>query len=65
MMYKLVRNAREATAHIVEVPTEQNIFSYDMRDPNYEKLAKIFLRALNNGGGFDGWTPEFLLCQAC
>lgn len=62
MVYKLVKNNEARVADIVEVPTGQVIHSYEMRD-GYEKLAKIYLRALNSGGGFDGWTPEFLLCR--
>jgi len=62
MMYKLVKNNEARVADIVEVPTGQVIHSYEMKD-GYEKDAKIYLRGLNSGGGFDGWTPEFLLCR--
>lgn len=61
-MYKLVKNTETMVADIVEVPTGQVIQSYKM-EHGYEQQAKIFMRALNSGGGFDGWTPEFLLCR--
>lgn len=62
MMYKLVKNTETLIADIVEVPTGNVIHSYKMED-GYEKQAKIFLRGLNSGGGFDGWTPDFLLTK--
>jgi hypothetical protein len=63
MMYKLVKDAKNQVASIVETTTDQVIHSYSMQDPGYEQSAKIYLRSLNSGGGFDGWTPEFLLCR--
>lgn len=41
---------------VFEVPTDQvvKIFSDN-------KEARKFLRHLNLGGGFDGWTPTFFL----
>jgi hypothetical protein len=62
-MYKLVKNKTANTASVVETTTDQVVHTYSMSDPDYEKSAKILLRGLNMGGGFDGWTPEFLLCR--
>jgi hypothetical protein len=41
---------------IIESQTEQVIRSFNTRDK-----AKKFLRHLNLGGAFDGWTPTFFL----
>lgn len=41
---------------VYEVPTEQVIKRFN--DP---KEAKKFMRHLNLGGGFDGWTPTFFM----
>ena len=62
MMYKLVKHTEALVADIVEVPTGNVIHSYKMED-GYEKHAKIFLKHLNSGGAFDGWSPEFLLAR--
>ena len=41
---------------VYEVPTDQVIKRF--QDP---KEAKKFMRHLNFGGGFDGWSPTFFL----
>lgn len=41
---------------VLETKTEQIIQTFMQRDE-----AKGFLRHLNLGGGFDGFTPNFLL----
>jgi hypothetical protein len=52
--YKLVDNNN--VFDIFETQTEQIIKSFD---DNTE--ARKFLRHLNLGGGFDGWTPSFFM----
>lgn len=53
MNYKLkVENG----VSVIETTTNQIIRSFD----NIESARK-FLRQLNLGGGFDGWTPSFFL----
>jgi hypothetical protein len=52
--YKIVNN--DTMFDIFETQTEQNIKSFD---DNTE--ARKFLRHLNLGGGFDGWSPNFFL----
>ena len=41
---------------VLETATQYVIGSF-----NTQKEAKEFLRHLNLGGGFDGWTPSFVL----
>jgi hypothetical protein len=41
---------------IIEAQTDQIIKMF-----NTKEKAKKYLRHLNLGGGFDGWTPSFLL----
>lgn len=41
---------------VVETTTSQVIQTF-----LDQKEAKAFLRHLNFGGGFDGWTPSFML----
>lgn len=41
---------------VVEKATGQTIKRFDSKAE-----AKKFLRHMNFGGGFDGWTPEFFL----
>jgi hypothetical protein len=53
MKYKIVKNNRRFT--IVEIATTQTIDSFST-----EKEAKKFMRHLNSGGGFDGWSPTFI-----
>lgn len=53
MNYKLkVENG----VSVIETSTDQIIRSFDNLDS-----ARKFLRQLNLGGGFDGWTPSFFL----
>ena len=49
---------RVVTDHyiVIEKSTNQVIRSFDNKAD-----AKKFLRHMNFGGGFDGWTPEFFL----
>ena len=42
--------------YIKEVNTDQVVMVLDSRDAAYKKAAN-----LNLGGGFDGFTPKFLL----
>jgi len=53
-MTEMVGN--EGVYSIYEVPTEQVIKTF-----NDKKEARDFLRHLNLGGGFDGWTPTFFM----
>lgn len=41
---------------VIETSTNQTIRHFKGLEP-----ARKFLRHLNLGGGFDGWTPTFLL----
>jgi len=50
MNYKLVQTS------VVETKTEQVIKTFNDRNE-----AKKFMRHLNLGGGFDSWTPSFIL----
>lgn len=43
---------------VYEVATEQVIKTFDSLDK-----ARKFMRKLNLGGGFDGWTPSFVLSE--
>lgn len=52
--YKIIED--NGSFNIWENPTEQVIRSFK---DNAE--ARKFLRHLNLGGGFDGWTPSFFL----
>jgi diaminopimelate decarboxylase len=55
MNYKVKANESK-TFDVVETATTQVIKSFtDQKD------AKLLLRHLNFGGGFDGWTPSFML----
>jgi len=51
--YKIIEN--NGVFCVWEIPTEQTIKTFMDR-----KEAKKFLRHLNLGGGFSGWTPTFL-----
>ena len=53
MNYKL---KIENDVSVIETSTDQIIRSFDNLDS-----ARKFLRQLNLGGGFDGWTPSFFL----
>ena len=54
MNYKIINEANKFV--VFEVQTEQPIKAFDKKSD-----AKQFLKHLNFGGGFDGWTPSFFL----
>lgn len=54
MNYQVVNDA--GLFHVVEVETEQVI-----KDFVFLNEARAFAKKLNNGLGFDGWTPNFFL----
>ena len=54
MNYKIVNENN--TYNVFETATEQVIRSFFTVDE-----AKKFLRHLNLGGGFDGWSPSFFM----
>lgn len=54
MNYKIVEVGGKYS--VFEVQTDQIIRTY-----NSITKAKILLRHLNFGGGFDSWTPNFFL----
>lgn len=54
MNYKIVED--NGSYSVFEVQTEQVIRTYDSITK-----AKMLLRHLNLGGGFDSWTPNFFL----
>ena len=55
MNYKI--NATPTNSfEVVETSTEQVVKTFIT-----SKDAKKFMRSLNLGGGFDGWTPTFFL----
>jgi hypothetical protein len=53
MNYRVVEGANYT---VIETATEQIIRTF-----NTLKEAKSFMRFLNLGGSFDGWTPQFML----
>lgn len=56
MAFNYFMTEKNGIFSINENATDQVIKTFtDMKD------AKSFLRHLNLGGGFDGWTPTFLL----
>ena len=57
MNYNLVEGkADKNTYEVIETTTDQVIKSFP-GDKFIE--ARAFMRHLNLGGGFDGWTPSF------
>ena len=54
MNYKIVNENN--TYNVFETATEQVIRSFSVLDE-----AKKFMRSLNLGNAFDGWTPSFFL----
>lgn len=54
LVYKIIED--KGTYNIFETTTEQVIKTFT---DNAE--ARKFLRHLNLGGGFEGWTPTFFL----
>lgn len=58
MNYKLKEGKNKAMYDVVETATDQVIKSF----PGDQFLkARMFMRHLNLGGGFDSWTPSFFL----
>lgn len=55
MNYKLKSSLYVDLFDIIETNTNQVVFTSNQKD------AKMFMRHLNLGGGFDGWTPSFVL----
>ena len=51
--YKIVE--QKNTYNIYEIATEQTVKTFT----NYSEARK-FLRHLNLGGGFNGWSPSFI-----
>jgi len=58
MVYNLVEGEDKSKYDVLEETTGQVIKSF-AADRFAE--ARAFMRHLNLGGGFDGWTPSFLL----
>lgn len=58
MNYNLVEGQDKSMYDVLEETTSQVIKSFP-GDKFSE--ARAFMRHLNLGGGFDGWTPSFLL----
>jgi hypothetical protein len=55
--YKLIENPTDKSKYaILETSTEQIVKIFDGKDFSD---ARKFLRHLNLGGGFDGWSPSF------
>jgi hypothetical protein len=54
MNYKIIEKAGKFS--VMEKPTEQSVGKFENREE-----AREFLRHLNFGGGFDGWTPTFMM----
>ena len=58
MNYNLVEGKDEKVYDVMETTTDQVIKSF----PGDKFLeARSFMRHLNLGGSFDGWTPSFFL----
>lgn len=56
MNYKLIEGENKKTFYVKETTTDLVIESFS----NFTE-AKKFMRHLNLGGGFDGFTPEFMV----
>jgi hypothetical protein len=54
MNYRI--NSKKNIFEVYETATEQVIKSF-----SDAKEAKKFMKSLNLGSGFDGWTPSFVL----
>lgn len=54
MNYKIMNDT--GVFKVVETATAQTIRSFTQHSE-----AKKFLRHLNLGGGFDGWSPSFMI----
>jgi len=58
MNYKINEDKNKSKFVVFETKTEQPIFEIaDFSE------AKKLMKHLNLGGGFDGWTPSFLLAD--
>jgi len=55
MNYKIITN-QSSLFDVIETGTQQTICTFDLY-----KEAKDYMRFLNLGGAFDGYTPSFLL----
>ena len=58
MNYNLVEGKNKSEYDVLETTTDQVIKSFS-GDKFLE--ARTFMRHLNLGGSFDGWTPTFIL----
>jgi hypothetical protein len=58
MVYNLVEGKDKSMYDVLEETTGQVIKSF--AGDRFSE-ARAFMRHLNLGGGFDGWTPSFLL----
>jgi len=58
MTYNLVEGKDKSMYDVLEETTSQVIKSFP---GDRFSEARAFMRHLNLGGGFDGWTPTFLL----
>jgi len=58
MVYNLVEGKDKSMYDVLEETTGQVIKSF--AGDRFSE-ARAFMRHLNLGGGFDGWTPTFLL----
>jgi hypothetical protein len=58
IVYNLVEGQNKSMYDVLEETTNQVIKSFP-GDKFSE--ARAFMRHLNLGGGFDGWTPSFLV----
>ena len=55
MNYKLKPSVNIDLFDVLETNTNHVIYTSNQKD------AKMAMRALNLGAGFDGWTPSFML----
>lgn len=58
MNYEIIETGvvKDKAFHVYEKTTNQRIKTFDKKID-----AKMFMRHLNLGGGFDSWTPSFML----
>lgn len=56
MNYKIVEKDNHYV--VFETATEHEIATF-----NEKQKAKAFMRKLNMGSGFDGWTPHFVITK--
>lgn len=54
--YKLFE--KDGLFSIIETKTEHIIKKFDNKE-----IARQFMRSLNFGSGFDGWTPQFMIIK--